>query len=327
MLERGLYMRVPPMYTTIKSEIQQDENLMGVIKARTKEASPVLQDYGPVNWYNAPLDRKGLPVRFDWSLTTQIRDRMSSSHGWPHQSKLHLPVHQNISKILAGAHRSNSSKAHQSVERGFDEQFAYRDHYKLEVWMSRTLEKGQGRSKGLVIPPQRAPVRNPEARITMGSDMPAETCYHIMELLSDPLRPEWEDSCQIIENENRDNWSRACGLWGRPDLRPKISTKQKKSNATQTSPLDLPNLPNINQLNVQIPTGTVSYSSVETTQGEHSPEVSTPVTASTAMPGEDDLNAEGPKTPETATGYEFPRDDNTPGGIDSQSIFDGTRTH
>ena len=30
--------------------------------------------------------------------------------------------------------------------------------------------------------------------------------------------------------------------------------------------------------------------------------MSTPVTASTAMPRENDLNAEGPKTPETATG-------------------------
>ena len=132
--------------------------------------------------------------------------------------------------------------------------------------------------------------------------MPAETCYHIMELLSDPLGPEWEASRQIIEHENRDNWSRACGLWVRPDLRPKISTKQEKLIATQTRMLDLPNWPNINQLNVQIPTGTVSSSSVETTQGEHSPEWSTPVTTSRAMPREDDPNAEGPKTPETATG-------------------------
>ena len=76
------------------------------------------------------------------------------------------------------------------VERGFIEQFPYRDHYKLGVWMSRTLEERQGRLKGKVIPPQRTPVWNPEARITMSSDMPLETCYHIMELLSDSLGPE-----------------------------------------------------------------------------------------------------------------------------------------
>ena len=40
MLERGLYMRVPRMYTTIKSVIQQDENLKGVLKATTKKDMP-----------------------------------------------------------------------------------------------------------------------------------------------------------------------------------------------------------------------------------------------------------------------------------------------
>ena len=72
MLERGLYMRVSRVYITIKSEIQQDENLMGVLKMRTKNACPLPREYGPVNWYNAPMGRKGLPVRFDWSLT-QLR--------------------------------------------------------------------------------------------------------------------------------------------------------------------------------------------------------------------------------------------------------------
>ena len=114
-----------------------------------------------------------------------------------------------------------------------------------------------------------------------------------MELLSDPLGPEWDASRQIIEHESRDNWSRACG---------KISAKPEKAIATRTRPLDLPNLPNANQLNVQVSTGTVSSRSAETTQGEHSPEMSTPVTASTAILRDDDSDAEGPKTPETATG-------------------------
>ena len=33
MLERGLYLRVPRMYTTIKNEVQQDKNLAGILKA------------------------------------------------------------------------------------------------------------------------------------------------------------------------------------------------------------------------------------------------------------------------------------------------------
>ena len=32
-----------------------------------------------------------------------------------------------------------------------------------------------------------APIWNSEARVTMGIDMPAETCYNVIELLSDSL--------------------------------------------------------------------------------------------------------------------------------------------
>ena len=147
--------------------------------------------------------------------------------------------------------------------------------------MSRTLEERQGRLKGLVVPPQISPVWNPEARITMGSDMPAQTCYHVMELLSDPLGPEWEASRQIIEHENRENWSRACGPWGRPDLRPKISAKQKRLIAVRNRPLDLPHLFNASRLDVQIPADIPTTSSANATSSnaaqEHSSEVSTPI--------------------------------------------------
>ena len=150
-------------------------------------------------------------------------------------------------------------------------------------------------------PPQTAPVWNPEARITISGDMPAETCYHIMELLSDPLGPEWEASRQIFEHENRDNWSRACGLWGRPDLRPKISTRQKRPIATRNRPLDLPHLFNATRLDVQIPAEIPTTSSATAAQ-EHSPEVSTPVpTAENPC-----SSSTSPRTPETADKVQGP---------------------
>ena len=132
----------------------------------------------------------------------------------------------------------------------------------------------------------------------MGSDMPAETCYRIMELLSDPLGPEWEASRQIIEHEKRDNWSRACGLWGRPDLRPKISAKQKRPIATRNRPLDLPHLFNATRLHLQIPAEIPPTSSAIAAQ-EHSPEVSTPA----ENPCSSSIS---PKTPETAENIKRP---------------------
>ena len=56
------------MYTTIKNEVQQDENLAGILKTRTKEACPLPREYGPVNWYTSPLDNQGIPLRFNWSF-------------------------------------------------------------------------------------------------------------------------------------------------------------------------------------------------------------------------------------------------------------------
>ena len=46
----------------------------------------------------------------------------------------------------------------------------------------------------------------------MGSDMPAETHYNVMELLSEPQGPEWEASRQKIEQEDKEHLSDACGL-------------------------------------------------------------------------------------------------------------------
>ena len=46
--------KVPQAYTTIKSEAQLEENMMGVIKARTRKACPLPREYRPVNWYHDP---------------------------------------------------------------------------------------------------------------------------------------------------------------------------------------------------------------------------------------------------------------------------------
>ena len=142
MLERGLYMRVPRMYTTIKSEIQQDENLMGAIKARTKKACPLPREYGPLNWYNAPLDRKGLPVRFDWSLTQvpkYVTECLLAKGGHTNRN-YHFQSIKIPARYWRGPKGLIRAKSISLVERGFDEQFAFRDHYKLGVWMSRTSE-------------------------------------------------------------------------------------------------------------------------------------------------------------------------------------------
>ena len=55
------------VYTTIKTEKQAEENMMGVVRAHSRKATVLPREYGPVNWYNAPVDLHGQPFRFPWS--------------------------------------------------------------------------------------------------------------------------------------------------------------------------------------------------------------------------------------------------------------------
>ena len=168
------------------------------------------------------------------------------------------------------------------------------------------MEDRRARLKGRVVPPEVAPVWNPEARVTMENEMPAETRYNVMELISEPLRPEREASRQKIEQENKEYWSRACGLWNRPDLRPRVKTKQKRSITAPSTQANPPNAVQ-EQLDVAVPATTIENSSntitgqSQTAMGkgnegnrEHSPEP--PLTpASVVNLLEDD---DGPHTPE-----------------------------
>ena len=188
------------------------------------------------------------------------------------------------------------------VERGINEQFCYRDHYKLGIWMSRTLEDRRGRLRGKMVIPEFAPVWNPEARVTMGNDM--ETRYHVMERLSEPLGPEWEVSRPVIEQKNKKCWSRNCGLWNRPDLRPKVEAKQMTSIVAHTIQMNAPNAIQ-EQLDAAIPpvTNNDSKEATELSQTptsqeirvEHSPEPLIPTSVVNLL-DDDDV----PHTPEGA---------------------------
>ena len=58
---------MPHGYTTLKSERHLEENLAGLLRARTRKACPLPREHGPVNWYSAPLSLGETPFRFPWS--------------------------------------------------------------------------------------------------------------------------------------------------------------------------------------------------------------------------------------------------------------------
>ena len=75
---------MPHGYTTLKSERELEENLVGLLRARTRKACPLPKEHGPVNWYSAPLSLEGVPFRFPWSLEFIRKGiRASTSAGPP----------------------------------------------------------------------------------------------------------------------------------------------------------------------------------------------------------------------------------------------------
>ena len=66
-IRETLSIEVSQAYTTIKTEQQAEENMMGVVRARSRKATVLPREYGPVNWYNAPVDLNWHPFRFPWS--------------------------------------------------------------------------------------------------------------------------------------------------------------------------------------------------------------------------------------------------------------------
>ena len=79
--------------------------------------------------------------------------------------------------------------------------------------MSCALEDRQGRLRGKAVPPVVVPVWNLQVRMTMDSDMPAKTCYHLMELLSDPLDVNRKHPARKLNNPIKNPCVELAGYW------------------------------------------------------------------------------------------------------------------
>ena len=162
--------------------------------------------------------------------------------------------------------------------------------YKQDLWMQRTLEDRQSNLKGKVQMPIFVQMWNPDLKITIGSDMPQETTYAMLDLLGDPLSQEWQQTKKTIVQQNVNNWSKACGLWGRTDLRPTITVKNKASEAQLAPGVKVSSSRTMTPSELQ--TSTIVDTTAEplslstgrsSAQGEHSPDVA-PVSSKPAPP-------------------------------------------
>ena len=143
------------MYTTVKTESQQEVYLMGVLNSRAKKTGPLHTEYGPVNWYDAPLDEHGVPVRHPWDWPTQRKYTTESLRALGgHTSRSFafglIKISNRYWRAPIGVSRA---KLKRFVERGFQEQYCYRDIYKQSLWMQRTLEESERKSANIRMRP------------------------------------------------------------------------------------------------------------------------------------------------------------------------------
>ena len=175
------------------------------------------QENGPVNWYGGPLDRRSVPIRYDWrcpALRKYVNESVRALGGMINREHIFDMI-----RILTSYWRapigSARAKPMSFVERRFQEQYTYRESHRLYGWMRRTIEDEQREFRMKLTPPRVNQICRPEARITMGSDMPPETTYNIVERLGNHLAQDWEAARRMIECKNREPWFDACGLWKR----------------------------------------------------------------------------------------------------------------
>ena len=187
--QRGLLQVVPTIYTTVKSEPQQEGSLMGVLKSRAEETGPLPREYDSQNRFDAQLDEHGVPVRYPWDWLTLRKNTTESLRA--------LGGHTSRSSVFAVIKIPNRywrdpigfslAKPISFFERGFQEQHCYRVMYKQNRWMQRTLEDRQNNLKGKVQKPVFVRMWNPKTHVTMRCDMPQKTTQKMLKLLGDPL--------------------------------------------------------------------------------------------------------------------------------------------
>ena len=214
MVMETLSSEVPQVYTTIKTESQAEENMMGVIRARSRKAAVLPREYGPVNWYNAPLDQQGQPYRFPWSVefikkTITASLRASPTVRSDYKFKF-IKVPNRYWKEPVGYPRARP------VARGkefLDYQLGYLDHAIVPKWIDVAAHIRNRNLSRRMAPIQYDQVWRPQGRMTMSGDMPLTLLDIVNQVLGVEMRAEWDEECLHLEVSNFESWKKACTLW------------------------------------------------------------------------------------------------------------------
>ena len=205
---------VPQAYTTVKTEQQVEENMMGVVRARSRKAAVLPRENGPINWYNASVDINGQPFRFSWSsdfIKKVINPCLELSPHVRSDYKFKLiQVPNRYWKEPVGYPRARP------IGRGkelLDHQLRHLDVANVPIWIHvAALVRDRNLSRRMATL-QYEPAWRPQGRMTLSGDMPLSLLDIVNHVLGAEMRAEWDEECLNLEVSNFDVWKQACALW------------------------------------------------------------------------------------------------------------------
>ena len=192
MIRETLSGEMPQAYTTIKTEQQAEENMMAVVRARSRKAAVLPREYGPINWYNAPVDLYGQPFRFPWSsdFIKKVIDsclRISPHVRSDYQFKF-IQVPNRYWKEPVGYPRARPIGPGKQL---LNHQLRHLDVANVPKWISVAAQIRNRNLSRRMAPLQYEPVWRPQGRMTMSGDMPLLDIVN--QVLGAEMRAEWDE--------------------------------------------------------------------------------------------------------------------------------------
>ena len=208
---------IPHGYTTLKSEKQLEENLMGLLRARTRKACPLPREHGPVNWYPAPLSLDGVPFRFPWSQDFIRKVIRTSTSAGPPIDPLYsfkcITLPNRYWKESLGWPRAKPVGRAPEI---FNRQIQHLELAQIPGWIEGAAQIRQRNLQCRITPFPRRSAWKPQGKMTMLGDMSIVLHDEINSVLGPQARAKWEEYCLELEIASFPKWKRACELWSQP---------------------------------------------------------------------------------------------------------------
>ena len=194
-----------------------EENLMGLLRARTRKACPLPREYGPINWYSAPLNLDGVPFRFSWSQDF-IRKviRASTSAGPPIDPPYSfkcITLPNRYWKEPLGWPRAKPVGRAPEI---FNRQIQHLELAQIPGWIEGAAQIRQRNLQCRITAFPRRSAWKPQGKMTMSGDMSIVLHDEINSVLGPQAHAKWEEHYLELEIDSFPKWKRACELWSQP---------------------------------------------------------------------------------------------------------------